>query len=101
MLESALLEHARRRLIRRIDIRDDPLEPHDLEAVLHARERRLGRVAAAPAIPPEAVGQLPLAEADVERDTAVADELPRGAFPHAPRQPALEPSEHVLSRLRR
>src|SRR5580765_8051985 len=73
--EAALLEHAHRRGIPRIDVGDDPRDAHRVEGVADARLRRLAGVAAAPAVATEAVRELPVAESRVEMDTRIADEL--------------------------
>src|SRR5215216_2479602 len=85
MDEAALLEHANRSRIRGIDVRDDPVEAEHGEAVAHASGCGLGGVAAAPAVAPEAVCELPLAVLLGEEQRAVSDQRAGRTLPDAPR----------------
>src|SRR5580765_5563444 len=84
--EAALLEHAHRLRPGRLHVGDDLLEAELVEAVLHARLRRLGCVPAPPAVAAEPVRQLPLRETLVEVKAAIADELAGIAFPDSARK---------------
>jgi hypothetical protein len=63
--------------------------------VAHARGRRLARVAAAPAVPPDAVSELPLPVLRREEQGAVSDEPAGVALPDAPAG-ALDPLPDLL-----